>query len=72
LVGGVAANKFIREVFKKTAEQYDKKIVIPRLEFCGDNAAMIAFRGQKLYEAGEVFNLNYPPFPALPENLYSI
>lgn len=72
LVGGVAANKFIREAFKKTAEKYDKKIVIPKLEFCGDNAAMIAFRGQNLYESGEVFNLNYPPFPALPGNLYSI
>jgi len=71
LVGGVAANKFIREAFKKTAEKYEKKIVIPELEFCGDNAAMIAFHGQKLFESGEVFNLNYPPFPGLPENLYS-
>ena len=72
LVGGVAANSEIRESFIELAESKKKKIVIPRFEFCGDNAAMIAFRGQKLFEAGKRYQNDYAPFPALPENLYSV
>ena len=71
LVGGVAANKSLRSELTNLAVKYKKKIIIPDVQFCGDNAAMIAFHGQKLFESGEVFNLNYPPFPGLPENLYS-
>jgi N6-L-threonylcarbamoyladenine synthase len=71
LVGGVAANSEIRESFIDLAKEFRKKIVIPRLEFCGDNAAMIALRGLKLFEAGYRFTFNYAPFPALPESLYS-
>ncbi len=71
LVGGVAANSEIRKSFIDLAEVNGKKIIIPRLEFCGDNAAMIAFRGQKLYEAGNRYTYDYAPYPALPEGLYS-
>jgi tRNA N6-adenosine threonylcarbamoyltransferase len=70
LVGGVAANSEIRESFLVLAKAKRKKIVIPKLEFCGDNAAMIAFRGLKLFEAGDRFKYNYAPYPALPEDLY--
>ncbi len=65
LVGGVAANSALRESFIELSKKYNKKVIIPRFEFCGDNAAMIAFRGLKLFEAGERHNLNYSPFPAL-------
>jgi N6-L-threonylcarbamoyladenine synthase len=65
LAGGVAANKAIRDEMIKIAGKFEKKIVIPRIEFCGDNAAMIAFRGLKLYEAGFCSGLNYSPFPGL-------
>ena len=69
LVGGVAANSALRESFVKLAEKYNKKVIIPKFEYCGDNAAMIAYRGQKLFEAGERHNLTYSPFPGLtPEN----
>lgn len=71
LVGGVAANKEIRKSITKISENYSKKIVIPDIEYCGDNAAMIAFRGKTLFEAGKKYDLNYAPFPALPENQYS-
>ena len=72
LVGGVAANSEIRKSFIDLAQAKSKKIVIPRLEFCGDNAAMIAFRGQKLFETGKKYENDYAPFPALPEDLYSV
>lgn len=71
LVGGVAANKAIRENFIALGEKFNKKVVIPEMQFCGDNAAMIAYRGMKVYETGARFNLNYPPFPGLDENHFS-
>ena len=71
LVGGVAANKKLREEFSKIAEKYQKKLVIPAFEFCGDNAAMIAFRGAKLYEAGQKNELDYGAYPGLPKNYFS-
>jgi N6-L-threonylcarbamoyladenine synthase len=71
LAGGVAANKAIREEMVKVAAKFNKKIVIPRMEFCGDNAAMIAFRGQTLFEAGYTSSLSYSPFPGLPKDHFA-
>ncbi len=65
LAGGVAANKALREDVIGLGKQYNKKVVIPALEYCGDNAAMIAFRGLKLFEAGKKFDLSYSPYPGL-------
>lgn len=67
LVGGVAANSALRESITRLAEKYRKKIVIPDMQFCGDNAAMIAYRGLKVYESGERFDLSYSPYPGLNE-----
>jgi len=57
LVGGVAANKALRNKFVLLAKKHNKKLVIPDIEFCGDNAAMIAYRAGKLFEnsAGRIF-----------------
>ena len=68
LVGGVAANKTLRKAVTQLASDYGKKIIIPAFEYCGDNAAMIAFRGSKLFEAGIVSGLEYSPFPGLKSN----
>ena len=72
LVGGVAANKKLRDEMRKLSSRYGKKIVIPDNEFCGDNAAMIAFRGKTLFEAGIRHNLNVKPYPSLGENYFHI
>ncbi len=71
LVGGVAANKKLREEFTLLADRYQKKLIIPAFEFCGDNAAMIAFRGASLYKAGIKDELNYGAYPGLPKNYFS-
>lgn len=68
IVGGVAANSYLQSEVTKLANQYGKSIVIPDLEFCGDNAAMIAFRGKSLYESGVRDTLSCKPFPALIAN----
>ena len=65
LAGGVAANKALREALINLGKQHSKKVVIPAFEYCGDNAAMIAFRGLKLFEAGKKFDLSYSPYPGL-------
>lgn len=71
LVGGVAANNELRKKISGLADKYDKKIIIPDMEFCGDNAAMIAYRGMKIYESGEKFDLSYSPFPGLNEKHFT-
>lgn len=63
LVGGVAANKELRNAFLQLGGKYKKKVIIPELEYCGDNAAMIAFRAQTLLTAGETFSLETDAFP---------
>lgn len=63
LVGGVAANKELRDSFLRLGEKYKKKVVIPGLEYCGDNGAMIAFRASSLINAGESFSLETDAFP---------
>ncbi len=71
LVGGVAANSELRKAVSSLADKYGKKIIIPDLQFCGDNAAMIAYRGLKVYQAGERFDLSYSPYPGLHEEHFT-
>jgi N6-L-threonylcarbamoyladenine synthase len=71
LAGGVAANKAIRDAMTNVAAKFEKKIVIPGIEFCGDNAAMIAFRGLKLFETGYSSDLSYGPFPGLSKEHFA-
>ncbi|HQI41769.1 MAG: tRNA (adenosine(37)-N6)-threonylcarbamoyltransferase complex transferase subunit TsaD [Ignavibacteriales bacterium UTCHB2] len=68
VVGGVAANEHLKSEMIKISEKYNKNLVIPDIQFCGDNAAMIAFRGKSLYENGIRDTLASKPFPALSEN----
>ena len=68
VVGGVAANAHLKSEITKLSEKYEKNVVIPDLQFCGDNAAMIAFRGKSLYDSGVRGTLSCKPFPALSEN----
>ncbi|MHB1686265.1 MAG: tRNA (adenosine(37)-N6)-threonylcarbamoyltransferase complex transferase subunit TsaD [Ignavibacteriaceae bacterium] len=70
LAGGVAANKALRNAVINLGEKFNKKVVIPGMEFCGDNAAMIAFRGQKLFENGITSRLDISPFPGLSADAF--
>jgi N6-L-threonylcarbamoyladenine synthase len=68
LVGGVAANKRLRNEFNNLAEKFKIPCIIPSPEYCGDNAAMIALRGFQLYQNGIIDSLSASPYPAIPEN----
>lgn len=50
--GGVAANSHIRARLTEISERRGRKIYIPPLSLCGDNAAMIAIAGYYEYLAG--------------------
>lgn len=45
IAGGVSANSGLRTALKTAAENYNWHIYIPKMEYCTDNAAMIAIAG---------------------------
>jgi N6-L-threonylcarbamoyladenine synthase len=65
LVGGVAANRYIKNNLIELGRKLQKKVVIPDLEFCGDNAAMIAYRGLTLFNNDIAHELSENAFPSL-------
>ena len=56
LAGGVAANDLLRETLKAKADVNNFNSYIPSLEYCTDNAAMIAMAGYYNYLAGKYTN----------------
>jgi len=71
MVGGVAANKALRDSFLELSNKYNVKLVIPDHTFCGDNAAMIALRGYKVYSAGKRFTFDYNAYPSLKKDTFT-
>ena len=53
VAGGVASNKKLRSALTKSVEKSGGKLFCPRLEFCTDNGAMIAYAGALRLQAGE-------------------
>lgn len=60
IAGGVSANNYLKEEFQKLCDKYGAKLFIPRLLYCGDNAAMIGAAAYPLYLNKEFsdFSLN--------------
>jgi N6-L-threonylcarbamoyladenine synthase len=55
--GGVSANRYLRERMTEEAARQGARVFYPRIEFCTDNAAMIAVAGLARLEAGQVEGL---------------
>ena len=51
LAGGVAANSKLRNLIKKEADKISVKVHFPSIEYCTDNAAMIAYTGYLRFES---------------------
>lgn len=64
--GGVSANTKIRQSLTKMAEQENARTYFPRLEFCTDNGAMIAYAGCQRLLAGQHENLEIHVKPRWP------
>ena len=58
LAGGVSANSYIREEFARLGKEQGKEIYFPKLEYCTDNAAMIASAGYYNYLAENIADLS--------------
>ncbi len=54
VAGGVAANSHLRKRLKEIADKNKRRIFIPPISLCGDNAAMIAAQGYYDYINGHV------------------
>lgn len=52
IAGGVSANSGIRNRFKKLCEDENINLTIPNINYCTDNAAMIAAAGYFAYKKG--------------------
>jgi N6-L-threonylcarbamoyladenine synthase len=53
VAGGVGANRLLRERLAQAAARQGAKVFYPRIEFCTDNAAMIAVAGMARMKAGK-------------------
>jgi len=63
VAGGVAANKKIRSMLVSLCEEKNYKSIFPPIEFCGDNAAMIAMVGLEKYKLKQFDKLDHPAKP---------
>lgn len=58
VAGGVSANRLLRRRLQLLAQQNGKKLYIPELKYCGDNAAMIAAQGYYEFLQGNVADMS--------------
>ena len=63
VAGGVAANKRIRSMLINLCNQENYQSMFPPIEFCGDNAAMIAMVGLEKFKLKQFDNLDHPAKP---------
>ncbi len=63
VAGGVSANQSLRAALQHAAKKGQFKVVYPRLEFCTDNGAMIAYTGCQRLLMGQKDDLAINVFP---------
>ncbi|WP_209329606.1 tRNA (adenosine(37)-N6)-threonylcarbamoyltransferase complex transferase subunit TsaD [Lunatimonas salinarum] len=61
IAGGVSANSGLRNTLAEVAEETGWQVFIPRMEYCTDNAAMIAMAGYIKYQYGIFCDLEVSP-----------
>ena len=63
IAGGVSANQHLRHKLREMTKKAGAEIYYPRLEFCTDNGAMIAFAGCQRLMAGQHESLAFGATP---------
>lgn len=64
--GGVAANSKLREDVTALSNQFGLKLLIPHLDYCTDNAAMIAISGYHKFLKKEFVSDEFSPMARYP------
>ncbi|MEM8966762.1 MAG: tRNA (adenosine(37)-N6)-threonylcarbamoyltransferase complex transferase subunit TsaD [Bacteroidota bacterium] len=65
IAGGVSANSGLRSQLEKLAQTNQWNVYIPKIEYCTDNAAMIAIAAHYQYLAGQTDTLTASPNPRM-------
>ncbi len=68
LAGGVAANSLLRKWMRDDAKKYHLNVHFPPLEYCTDNAAMIARAGYEYLVRNRISDMDLNAYPALTLN----
>ena len=66
VAGGVAANKKIRSMLIGLCVEKKYQSIFPPIEYCGDNAAMVAMVGLEKYKLKRFDNSDHPAKPRWP------
>ena len=61
LGGGVAANSALRAALREACAEGGLRLTLSAMEYCADNAAMIAALGYHLLKAGSISDLGFEP-----------
>lgn len=73
IAGGVGANTALRHALHEMCKKHEATLYFPRLEFCTDNGAMIAYVGCERLLAGEHDDLSVEVYPRWPlENVSAV
>lgn len=63
VAGGVSANKMLRQRLGVVAKTENIEVFYPRLEFCTDNGAMVAYAGWRHFVLGEKVDSEIKVYP---------
>lgn len=66
LAGGVAANALLRQKVQQKADKLGAKLALAKLQYCGDNAAMIAAQGYYELQAGHTAGPDLNGYASMP------
>ena len=66
VAGGVGANQRLRKRLRELAAERGGRVYYPRLEFCTDNGAMIAYAGWRRLAAGQAEDIAIDVLPRWP------
>ena len=62
----MAANRSLRKTLTEVSLENNFNPIFPPIEFCGDNAAMIAMAGLEKFKLKKFDKLNHPAKPRWP------